>query len=125
MESSEKVFLRETRVVSEEEFRETARYFARVCEGQYKAVTGPGRSGAVAAVYFSHLLKIPFIPYKSLPPKTLTPLLIVDTAMMSGRTLRKAYNFYMRNEIFCEYTWLYQEPPRVKFWYENIGDNNE
>jgi hypothetical protein len=30
--------------------------------GKYKAVTGPGRSGAVASAYASHFLNIPWIP---------------------------------------------------------------
>jgi hypothetical protein len=51
------------------------------------AVTGPGRSGAVAAVYASHMLGIPFIPYGARCPDQFQ-LLIVDTARESGRTRR-------------------------------------
>src|ERR1700724_3312508 len=57
------------------------------------AVTGPGRSGAVAAVYASHMLGVPFIPYGMRCPEHFQ-LLIVDTARESGRTLRKAAKRY-------------------------------
>lgn len=80
------------------------------------SVTGPGRSGAVAAVYASHLLGVPFIPYGSQCPTHLGRLLIVDTAMESGATLRKAgrrYAYANPLVIAC-----YHEPPRVAFWYE-------
>ncbi len=77
------------------------------------SVTGPGRSGAIAAVYASHILGI---PYGQTPPQELGNLLIIDTAIESGETLKKAARKY------CKYSHhilaLYQEPPRVAFWYE-------
>lgn len=80
------------------------------------AVTGPGRSGAVAAVYASHMLGVPFIPYGSHAPADLGRLLIVDTARQSGRTLRKAVSRYQdANPLVVV---AYEEPPRVAFWYE-------
>jgi hypothetical protein len=79
------------------------------------AVTGPGRSGAVAAVYASHMLGIPFIPYGARGPDHFQ-LLIVDTARESGRTLRKAAKRYdYANPIVVV---AFEEPPRVAFWYE-------
>ncbi|UPT95449.1 hypothetical protein J4G48_0040560 [Bradyrhizobium barranii subsp. apii] len=79
------------------------------------AVTGPGRSGAVAAVYASHMLGIPFIPYGARCPDHFQ-LLIVDTARESGRTLRKAAKRYdYANPIVVV---AFEEPPRVAFWYE-------
>lgn len=107
------------RIVSEQEFRE------RLCEKLEQSyidllavgsVTGPGRSGAVAAVYASHILRIPFIPYGSKCPKHLGRLLIVDTATESGATLRKAARRYEDAEPLVIF--VYQEPPRVAFWYE-------
>ena len=80
------------------------------------AVTGPGRSGAIAAVYASHILGIPFIPYGQKHPMHLGRLLIIDTARESGATLRKAerrYDGCTPLVIAC-----YEEPPRVIFWYE-------
>ena len=52
------------------------------------------RSGAVAAVYASHMLHVPFIPYGQKHPQHLGRLLIVDTARESGATLRKAERKY-------------------------------
>jgi hypothetical protein len=80
------------------------------------SVTGPGRSGAIAAVYASHLLGIPFIPYGSKVPEHLGQLLIVDTASESGATMRKAARRYEHCDPVCVVA--FQEPPRVMFWYE-------
>lgn len=83
----------------------------------FGSVTGPGRSGAVAAVYASHKEGVPFIPFGQPCPDNLRPLLIIDTAAKSGRTLRKAGARYGHSgpvhtlAVFCE-------PPRVRFWYE-------
>ena len=83
------------------------------------SVTGPGRSGAIAAVYSSYLLGVPFIPYGTQIPKELSPILIIDTARKSGKTMRKAESEYCyMPEIIS--VWCFDEPPRVKFWYENI-----
>lgn len=106
------------RVVSEEEFAQRIR---EKLSGGFPwravgAVTGPGRSGAIAAVYASHILRVPFIPYGAIAPVHLGCLLIVDTARESGRTLRKAERKYRDATpivVVC-----YEEPPRVAFWYE-------
>lgn len=102
------------RRISEAEFSERIREKLRGIEAG--CVTGPGRSGAVAAVYASHILRIPFIPYKCPAPTKLGPLLIIDTATESGATLRKAERVYRyANPIILA---IYEEPPRVYFWYE-------
>ena len=49
------------RVVAEAEFAGVLRL--KLLGVQAGAVVGPGRSGAVASVYASHILGIPFIPY--------------------------------------------------------------
>lgn len=78
-------------------------------------VTGPGRSGAVAAVYASHILHIPFVPYGQEAGR-LGRVLIVDTAMESGATMRKAVRRYQAHDpLECV---AFHEPPRVAFWYE-------
>lgn len=77
-------------------------------------VTGPGRSGAIAAVYASHILHIPFIPYGQDHPSKLSKILVIDTATESGKTLRRAAKKYPRSIVIA----VYKEPPRVKFWYE-------
>ena len=108
------------RIVSEAEFGEALRerlLDLLVSGPQVGAVTGPGRSGAVAAVYASHFLGVPFIPFKHRgPDKSRGPLLIIDTATESGRTLRKAERFY--SEYSPIVIAIYHEPPRVAFWYE-------
>lgn len=102
------------RIVSEPEFS------ARICEVlrgccNVAAVTGPGRSGAVAAVYASHILGVPFIPYRAtVPEKFKQRLLVIDTARWTGATIRKAGRLYPGARIIT----VYDEPPMVRFWYE-------
>lgn len=105
------------RIISEPEF--AARIRCLLFDIQdIGSVTGPGRSGAVAAVYASHILHVPFIPYGAACPTHLGRLLIIDTAMESGATLRKAERRYADADpvaLAC-----YHEPPRVAFWYEAV-----
>ena len=103
------------RVVSEAEFSSVMRL--KLMGVQARAVVGPSRSGAVASVYASHMLGIPFLPYGVPCPAHLRPLLIVDTARKSGATLRKAERKYGDGE--CVTVWCFDEPPRVRFWYES------
>lgn len=88
-------------IITETEFRQRVadhlQWMLDYREWKPCAVTGPGRSGAIASVYASHFLKIPFIPYGTVLPKDKFGLLIVDTAMNSGRTLRKAVKKYDAN----------------------------
>jgi hypothetical protein len=107
------------RIVSEAEFSERLRLVLQNHRLEHiGAVTGPGRSGAIAAVYTSHILGIPFIPFGSPCPDKFK-LLLIDTARESGRTLRKSANWYCRRTgeqptVIA----VYEEPPRVAFWYE-------
>lgn len=107
------------KVISEPEFKEAITEALK--DIQCGSVTGPGRSGALAAVYASHILHVPFMPYKSLVGCLvgvhLLPLLIIDTAIETGRTLKKCALFYM--DIPHIILSVYQEPPRVMFWYES------
>lgn len=104
------------RIVSEAEFAQRIYSISAEVPGDVGWVTGPGRSGAVAAVYASHLLGIPFVPYGSSAPLALGRCLLVDTARESGRTLRKAERRYQDADPFV---WVgFEEPPRVAFWYE-------
>jgi len=101
-------------IVSEQEFREALKNKLKGITA--KCVTGPGRSGAIAAVYASYYLKIPFIPFNTLCP--LKPILVVDTAEMSGATLRKASRRYgLKDSLSIA---IFQETSRIKFWYENL-----
>jgi len=102
------------RVVSPDEFVAVLR--DRLAGVQARAVVGPGRSGAVASVYASHMLGIPFLPYGTKCPDHLRPLLVVDTARKSGATLRKAERYYGDGDTVT--VWVFDEPPRVRFWYE-------
>lgn len=104
------------RVVSEVEF--AARIKELLADPIYDVVgsaTGPGRSGAIAAVYASHILRVPFIPYGGTPPLHHGKLLIIDTARESGQTLDRAVRRYGEDAMGLA---CYHEPPRVMFWYE-------
>jgi hypothetical protein len=107
------------RVVTEEEFDGAIH---RLLSDRKKemdeigCVTGPGRSGAIAAVYASHILHVPFIPMGTMPPRHLGRLLIIDTATETGKTLKKAGVKYREYEPLI--VAIYHEPPRVMFWYE-------
>lgn len=112
-----------SRVVSEAEFSESI----RLCLSEHDlsdvgSVTGPGRSGAVAAVYASHILSVPFIPYGAEVPGHLGRLLVIDTATESGKTLRKAARRFEVHRPLC--VAVYSEPPRVMFWYEAAKPQN-
>lgn len=109
------------RIISEQEFKEKLLQKLSSLDGcldEIRYVTGPGRSGAVASVYASHILGIPFVPYKQIPKSELGAVLIVDTATESGKTMRKAIRYYEKHiKVFS--LSVYQEPPRVAFWYES------
>lgn len=105
------------RIVSESEFHEKVKAVTQNMQAaNYGCVTGPGRSGAIAAVYVSHKLGIPFIPYGQDIPAKLQPVLVVDTASWTGRTARKAARRYNTPSWIA----FYKERPveMVKFWYE-------
>jgi len=103
------------RIITEAEFRLKLQEFLIGCPAKW--VTGPGRSGAIAAVYASYLLKIPYVPYGCTPHiYSGYPVLVIDTARNTGRTMRKAIRRYLAySPIECV---LFEEPPRVRFWYE-------
>lgn len=108
------------RIVSEAEFRQ--RLLHLLCSRAedftlVDYVTGPGRSGALAAVYVSHMLGIPFVPYGR-PHEKLQRVMMVDTARESGATMRKAMRRYEAHSP-VELV-VYEEPPRVAFWYEAL-----
>lgn len=105
-----------SRIVSEPEFRQRLSEILLGRVGECGCVTGPGRSGAVAAVYASHMLGIPFIPYGAAAPARLGRLLLIDTAKESGATLRRASRRYAAANPLVLFA--YCEPPRVRFWYE-------
>lgn len=105
------------KIISEQEFVEELwkkLYWTPACLAN--SVTGPGRSGAIAAVYTSHILGIPFLPYGSIPKSELYPILLIDTATESGKTLRKIRRKYWMVPYYSMA--IYAEPPRVAFWYE-------
>jgi len=111
------------RLVSAEAFSQRAKSILsepRFCAAGW--VTGPGRSGAVAAVYASHVLRIPFVPFGAAAAPRGRPL-VIDTARSTGAALRKALRRYESfDPIECV---LFEEPPRVQFWYElPIGERS-
>lgn len=111
------------RIVSEEEFSKAIlialigdafKNWMPGCGPQ--CVTGPGRSGAIAAVYASHILGIPFIPYGAKPPPQLPRLPRCINQQQTGKTMRKAQRKYEGHVVTTVV--VYNEPPRVAFWYE-------
>ena len=108
-------------LVSEPEFKEAITQALEAHRNQgYQFVTGPGRSGAIAAVYASYILKIPFVPHKSNLPVGSNKILVVDTAEYSGRTIRKAVSHYQRLGNICESLTVFKEFKYdfSYFWYE-------
>ena len=110
------------RVVGEEEFRRELALALLTDDAvaDVGSVTDPGRSGAIAAVYASHILGVPFIPYGSKAPLQLGRLLIIDTATESGKTLRKAARKYENATPLVLAVYDEKDPAvgRVAFWYE-------
>jgi len=105
-------------IISELEFREKLIERLDCLYVKPKFVTGPGRSGAISSVYASHYLGIPFVAFKIPIPSHFSPILIIDTAENTGKTLRSACRFYEKNNPIP--LWIFEEPPRVHFWYENL-----
>ena len=99
-------------IIYEPEFRVEIYRLLEPLRGHFRSVCGPGRSGAVASVYASHYLGIPWVPR---PVSGLQPVLVVDTAVMSGATLRKAVR---KAGVGAHGLAVFNEPPRVMFWYE-------
>src|SRR5687768_13384045 len=104
------------RVIAEHEFHQRIKGILAQADAAIGSVTGPGRSGAIAAVYASHILGVPFIPYGSANPTHLGRLLIIDTARETGATVRKAERRYRDADPVVMVA--FEEPPRVAFWYE-------
>lgn len=82
----------------------------------FGAVTGPGRSGAVAAAYASYLTGRPFVPFGQPHPG---PILVIDTATMTGRTIRKAARKIEKLGSVVYTLQVFASPvDRYHFWYE-------
>lgn len=100
--------------IEEAEFAERLR--KAVSGFTFDAVTGPGRSGAVAAVYASYASHRPFVPFGQPYPGV---VLVIDTVCRSGKTLRKAVRRLERLGIETISLSVYGSPPeRHHFWYE-------
>lgn len=110
-------------LMQEEEWRQ--KFYAKLDEAQkipFSFVTGPGRSGAVASVYASHYLGIPFKPHKAGNYESDNSVLIVDTVEYTGRTLRKAAAWYEKRGLITLTTFAIKETRGhyYKMWYENF-----
>lgn len=107
--------------LTEEEWRKL--FFAALDQqafGCYDFVTGPGRSGAVASVYASHYLSIPYKPHKCGNYSNDTRVLIVDTVEYTGETLRKAAKWYAKKGLSTQVIFGVKEYKGhyFKMWYE-------
>lgn len=105
--------------VSEKMFREAiTAAMLDIGPADFDFILGAGRSGAIAAVYASHLTGIPFVAWNNRLPEN-SKVLIIDTAKQSGKTLRRAVARYNKlgHEAFslpifeCDNT-------HFIFWYE-------
>lgn len=107
--------------VTEAEFSATVRHtLAGMVRPDF--VTGPGRSGAVAAVYASYALSSPYIPHSTRPAESGETILVIDTVSMSGRTIRKAESRWKRLGYEVSSLVLYSSPTiRHHFWYEALA----
>jgi len=112
---------RKWRVVEETEFRTALADRLKLLHGQYAAVTGPGRSGAVAAVYASHFLHVPYIPPTAENFDRINgTVLVIDTAIWTGKTIRKLSKKIERQNCAVDIIAIFDEKKDglVKFWYE-------
>lgn len=106
------------RTVLEPEFQEEARIqLAAEIFRTVDSVTGPGRSGAIAASYASHILGVPFLSYGVPPSSSVSHLLVIDTVWSTGGHLRRAMELYAPLVRTTSYA-LFREPPLIKFWFE-------
>lgn len=107
--------------MTEQEWR--VKFFAaldQVENVRFDFVTGPGRSGHVAAVYASHYLGMPFKPHKAGNYDNDRSCLVVDTVEYTGGTIRKAVSWYERNGLFVRSAFAIRETRGhyFKMWYE-------
>ena len=105
-------------IITEEQFRIKLKEKLDILHVNPRFVTGPGRSGAIASVYASYYLKIPYVPFKTILPNHFFPILIIDTVENTGKTLRSACKFYENNGPIPVF--VFEEPPRLHFWYEGF-----
>lgn len=103
--------------VDERVFRSALEAALEPLRGSVRSVTGPGRSGAVASVYASHFLRVPWLPEGVRAPENLLPVLVIDTAIKTGATLRRAARRAGGGANVVQLA-VFVEPPRKRFWYE-------
>lgn len=86
-------------------------------------VTGPGRSGAVASVYASHHLGIPYKPHKCGNYTEGETALVVDTVKYTGKTLRKCQKWYAKRglKVVTVYGLDEEQGHYYKLWYERMN----
>lgn len=85
-------------------------------------IVGPGRSGAIAAVYASYHLHRPFVPYGHKGAEAGARVLVIDTVSMSGKTMRKAKSRYERlGYVVDAVTVVPQNQKRHHFWFEQVS----
>ena len=86
-------------------------------------VVGPGRSGAIASVYASHMTGIKFLPWHNRVPDDKRRVLLIDTASQTGKTLRKARSRYISLNYEVDAIAVYDCPDtHYVFWFESKQD---
>lgn len=82
-------------------------------------VVGPGRSGAIASAYASHRSGIPFVPWNQRIRGDKRRVLMVDTAMQTGKTMRRAVARYEKFGYEVTPLAVYNCPDtHFIFWFE-------
>lgn len=103
--------------ISEKQFKDRLKHKLDRLDFKPMFVTGPGRSGAIAAVYASHYLGVPFVPYKCGLKRD--GFLIVDTNKSTGKTIRRASRIYNG----APHISAFSVKGRLIFWYEKEYKN--
>ena len=103
-------------MIQEEEFQQQLRKVLLPLLGGFTCVTGPGRSGAICAVYASYFLCIPFMPMGANTAPN-AKVLVIDTVEKTGRTLRKAGRRYPGSRVVSVFG---TQEERHHFWYEAL-----
>lgn len=106
--------------ITEEQFVEAIMEI-RPLRPDYIYVTGPGRSGAIAAAYLSHTHGLAFIPYGQPCPNN-RKLLLADTMAKSGKTIRGAMKMY---EGATPMLIFGNRPHKLYFWFELLRCKHE
>lgn len=103
-------------LITEAAFQERIEEALADRHGKFAWVMGPGRSGAIAAIYASHILNIPWVPYGFLP-RAKGKGLLIDIAHTNALCLNRAVRRYRTRET--ETLLLFHTPDAIPvLWFQ-------